>query len=148
MDWPSQIDDELAAFIAERDHFYLGTASREGRPYIQHRGGPQGFLKVLDPRHLAFADFAGNRQYITVGNLDENDRVFLFLIDYAVQRRIKIWGRARSIEDDEELLQHLIDPTYRARPERAIVIEVEAWDENCSRHIQRRSTHSPSPGAR
>ncbi len=132
------IGDDLAAFLAERDSFYLGSASADGRPYIQHRGGPKGFLKVLGPQELAFADFAGNRQYVTLGNLSENDRVFLFLMDYAQQQRVKIWGRARVVEDDPALLQRLALPGYRARVERAIVIRLEAWDPNCRQHIKPR----------
>lgn len=129
---------DLAAFLAERDSFYLGSASGDGRPYIQHRGGPKGFLKVLGPTLLGFADFAGNRQYITLGNLAENDRVFLFLMDYANRARIKLWGRARVVEGDAALMEALALPGYRARPERAILIEVEAWDVNCRQHIQPR----------
>ncbi len=134
------ITADLAAFLAERDSFYLGSASAAGRPYIQHRGGPKGFLKPLGPRQLGFADFAGNRQYITLGNLAENDRVFLFLMDYAGRQRIKLWGRARVVEGDSDpaLMTALALPDYRARPERAIVIEVEAWDINCRQHIQPR----------
>src|SRR5437899_10691877 len=97
--WRSEIDENLAAFLAERDSFYLATASADGQPYIQHRGGPKGFLKVLEPRTLAFADFRGNRQYLTTGNLADNDKAFIFLMDYAERRRIKIWGRARAVED-------------------------------------------------
>lgn len=139
-DWSNTIDEDLAAFVAERDSFYLATASADGRPYIQHRGGPKGFLRVLDDRHLAFADFAGNRQYITVGNLAENPRAFLFLMDYPNRRRVKIWGRAEVFEGDAELLARLTDPGYRARPERVIRFEVEAWDVNCHQHIVPRYT--------
>ncbi|MEE8504929.1 MAG: pyridoxamine 5'-phosphate oxidase family protein, partial [Kiloniellales bacterium] len=131
---------ELAAFLAERDSFYIATASAEGRPYIQHRGGPAGFLKVLDVRHLAFADFGGNRQYITAGNLSENDRAAIFLMDYANRRRIKLWGRARMVEDDAELLERLVEPEYKAKPERAVVFEIEGWDVNCPQHITPRYT--------
>jgi predicted pyridoxine 5'-phosphate oxidase superfamily flavin-nucleotide-binding protein len=133
-----RVTADLAAFLAERDSFYLGSASGDGRPYIQHRGGPKGFLKVLGPTLLGFADFAGNRQYITLGNLAENDRVFLFLMDYANRARIKLWGRARVVEGDAALMEALALPGYRARPERAILIEVEAWDVNCRQHIQPR----------
>ncbi len=139
-DWHDTVTPELTAFLAERDSFYLATASAEGRPYIQHRGGPAGFLKVLDDKHLAFADFGGNRQYITAGNLSENDRAAIFLMDYAGRQRIKIWGRARVIEDDAELLEGLIEPEYKAKPERAIRFEIEAWDVNCPQHITRRYT--------
>lgn len=139
-DFAGPIDDKLADFVAGLDHFFLGTASADGSPYIQHRGGPAGFLKVLDEDHLAFADFAGNRQYITVGNLSENERAFLFLIDYPTQRRMKVWGRAKVVEDDPELLAQVTDPTYRARPERVIVFEVETWHTNCHQHITPRYT--------
>ena len=124
--WRTAVGDDLAAFIAERDSFYLATASAHGQPSLQHRGGPKGFLKVLDEGTLAFADFAGNRQYISVGNLTENDRVSLFLIDYPNRRRIKIWGRAHVVDDDLELLQSLADADYKAPVEAAIVISVEA----------------------
>ena len=133
--WRDTITPELAQFIAERDSFYIATASADGQPYIQHRGGPKGFLKVLDDRTLGFADFAGNRQYISLGNLSENDRAQLFLMDYAGRRRIKVWGRARVDEDDPALVERLIDPGYKARPERAFVFEIEAWDVNCPQHI-------------
>lgn len=136
--WRDRVTPELAAFIAERDSFYLATASAEGRPYIQHRGGPPGFLKVLDDKTLAIADFGGNRQYISVGNLSENDKAFIFLMDYPNQRRIKLWGRARLVEDDPALLGRLTEPGYRARPERALLFEIEAWDVNCPQHITRR----------
>ena len=128
---------ELAAFISERTSLYLGTANADGQPYIQHRGGPPGFLRVLGPRTLALADYSGNRQYISVGNLSENDRAFLFLMDYEHRARIKIWGRARFVEDDPELLEAVSDEGYPARPERVLVFEVEAWDQNCPQHIPR-----------
>jgi len=131
------IDDDLAAFIAAQRSFFLATASAEGQPYIQHRGGPPGFLRVLDPETLAFADFRGNRQYISTGNLSENPRVHLFLIDYAEQARVKIWGEARVIED-EALLASLTPAGYDARPEQVIVIDVHAWDANCSQHLPQR----------
>lgn len=138
--WEQELTPALVEFIAARDTFFLGTASRDGQPYIQHRGGPPGFLKVLDDRTLAFADFAGNKQYITLGNLSENDRAFIFLMDFASRRRIKLWGTARVIEDDAELLARLSDAEYGGRPERAIVFHVEAWDINCQQHIQARYT--------
>ena len=138
--WRNTVTPELAAFIAQRDSFYLATASAEGRPYIQHRGGPAGFLKVLGERTLGFADFGGNRQYITAGNLSENDRAYIFLMDYPNRRRIKIWGRARVVDDDPELLVRLADSAYNARPERVIVFEIEAWDVNCPQHITPRYT--------
>ena len=136
--WADTISPDLAAFIAERDSLYLATASAAGRPYIQHRGGPAGFLRVLDDRTLAFADFGGNRQYISVGNLSENDQAFIFLMDYPNRRRIKIWGRARVVDDDPELLRKLTDSSYPGQPERAVVFAVEAWDVNCPQHIERR----------
>ncbi len=138
--WQNVITDDLAEFIAERDSFYLATASEEGRPYIQHRGGPKGFLKVLDQRTLGFADFSGNRQYISVGNLAENNKAFIFLMDYANQQRIKIWGTAEVVENDPKLLEQLTDPIYRGRPERAFRFHVEAWDVNCPQHIKPRFT--------
>jgi predicted pyridoxine 5'-phosphate oxidase superfamily flavin-nucleotide-binding protein len=128
------ITPELAAFIAGLDSVYLGTASADGQPYIQHRGGPKGFLKVLDERTLGLADYRGNRQYITTGNLADNPRAFLFLMDYARRRRIKIWGRARTVEDDPALLARLSD-TDGAAAEQVILFEVEAWDINCPQHI-------------
>ena len=138
--FPDRVTPELAAFIAELDTAFLGTVSGAGAPYIQHRGGPKGFMKVLDEKTLGFADFAGNRQYITISNLAENDRAYLFLLDFARQRRIKLWGRARVVEDDPALLVRLSDAGYRARPERAILFTVEAWDVNCSQHITARFT--------
>ncbi len=134
-DWRTTVTGDLKAFIAERDSFYLATSSKEGQPYIQHRGGPKGFLHVLDERTLAFADYSGNRQYISVGNLAENDRAYIFLMDYANRRRIKIWGRARIVEDDGELLARLMPDGYKARPERAFVFTIAAWDVNCPQHI-------------
>jgi len=138
--FPDRVTPELAAFIAELDTAFFGTVSGAGAPYIQHRGGPKGFIKVLDEKTLGFADFAGNRQYITISNLTENDRAYLFLLDFARQRRIKLWGRARVIKDDPALLARLSDAGYRARPERAILFAVEAWDVNCSQHISARFT--------
>jgi predicted pyridoxine 5'-phosphate oxidase superfamily flavin-nucleotide-binding protein len=138
--WQNRVTAELAEFIADRDSFYLGTVNSDGHPYIQHRGGPKGCLTVLDDRTLAFADFVGNAQYISVGNLDENDKVFLFLMDYPNRRRIKIWGTAKVIEDDQELLNRLADKEYRAKPERAFVITISAWDINCPQHITPRWT--------
>jgi len=140
--WSRTITADVAGFIAERDSFYLGTASADGRPYIQHRGGKPGFVKVLDEHTLAFADFSGNRQYISMGNLSENDRAFIFLMDYPNRRRIKIWGRAEFVEDDAGLLERLVDADYKARPERALVFHVEAWDVNCPQHITPRFTQT------
>ena len=138
--FPDRVTPELAAFIAELDTAFLGTVSGADAPYIQHRGGPKGFIKVLDEKTLGFADFAGNRQYITISNLAQNDRAYLFLLDFARQRRIKLWGRARAVEDDPGLLARLSDAGYRARPERAILFTVEAWDVNCPQHITARFT--------
>ncbi len=133
--WPSLVTPDLAEVIAAARSFYLGTASAAGQPYIQHRGGPAGFLKVLDERTLGFADFAGNKQYITAGNLSENPRAVIFLMDYARRRRVKLWGRAKIIEDDEELLSRLRPPVGSVRAERVIIFELEAWDRNCAQHI-------------
>ena len=130
-----EIDDALAAFIAEQRSFYLATANADGQPYIQHRGGPKGVLRVLDDRTLAFADFAGNRQYISTGNLAENPKAMIFLMDYANRRRVKIWGTARVVENDPELVAKLFPGAYRARGEAAIIFTVEAWDVNCPQHI-------------
>lgn len=138
--WQSSISADLAGFIAERDSFYLATASAAGQPYIQHRGGPKGFLKVLDDHTLGFADFSGNAQYISVGNLTENNKVCLFLMDYPNRRRVKIWGTAKVIEDDPTLMEKLTDPDYPGRPERVFQIRVEAWDVNCPQHIKPRFT--------
>lgn len=136
--WSRTIDAELGAFIAEQTSVFLATANAAGQPYIQHRGGPAGFLRVLDERTIAFADFRGNRQFITSGNLVENNRAFLFLIDYAHRRRVKIWGTARVVEDDARLVASLMPAGYKARPEQAIVFTVDAWDENCPQHIPQR----------
>lgn len=133
--WQTKIPDNLKLFIESRISFYLATASAEGQPYIQHRGGPPGFLHVLDERTLGFADFTGNRQYVTQGNLTENPRVQLFLMDYAHRRRIKIWGTAKVIEDDAGLIAKLTPADYQARIEQAIVISVSAWNVNCPQHI-------------
>jgi predicted pyridoxine 5'-phosphate oxidase superfamily flavin-nucleotide-binding protein len=133
--WETTIGPDLAAFIAEQRSFFMATASAAGQPYIQHRGGPKGFLRVLDERTLAFADFRGNRQYVSLGNLSENDKVCLFLIDYAHQQRVKVWGRARVVENDPSLVERLTVQGYKARPERAIVIDVATWDANCPQHI-------------
>lgn len=136
--WETTVTPALAAFLADLDMFYLGTANAEGQPYIQYRGGSPGFLKVLDDKTLAFADFGGNRQYITLGNLSENPKAFIFLMDYAQSRRIKVWGNARVVEDDPALLDRLRDQSDPGKAERAIVFEIEAWDVNCPQHIHRR----------
>jgi hypothetical protein len=130
-----------AAFIAARDSFYMATVSETGWPYIQHRGGPAGFLRVIDEKTMGFADFRGNRQYISVGNLQTDDRAALFLMDYANQARLKILGRARVVDaDDRETLDKLVLPDYSARVERGIIIKVEAFDWNCPQHITPRYT--------
>ena len=129
------IDPNLAGFIAGMRSFYLATANKDGQPYIQHRGGPPGFLRVIDDKTLAFADFSGNRQYISTGNLAENPRALLFLMDYENRQRVKIWGTARVIEDDAELIAKLFPKGYKARAEAAILFTVEAWDANCPQHI-------------
>ncbi len=138
--WTDRVSEDLAAFLSHRDSFYLATATAEGQPYIQHRGGPPGFLKPLDDKTLGFADFSGNRQYITAGNLGENDKAYIFAMDYPNRRRIKIWGRARIVEDDPALLEKLIEPGYKGRPERAILFTIEARDVNCPQHIAPRYT--------
>jgi predicted pyridoxine 5'-phosphate oxidase superfamily flavin-nucleotide-binding protein len=140
--FPDTITPELAKFIAEQDTAWLATASGDGAPYVQHRGGPKGFIKVVDEKTLGFADYRGNRQYITLANLSENDRAFLFLLDPARKQRIKLWGRARVIEDDATLVTKLFDDGYKARPERAILFTLEAWDVNCSSHIVARYTEA------
>ena len=140
--FPDKVTPELARFIAEQDMAFLGTADAGGAPYIQHRGGPKGFIKVLDERTLGFADYRGNRQYITLANLSENDRAFLFLLDPARRQRIKLWGRARVVENDAALIERLFDAGYKARPERAILFTIEAWDVNCSQHIAARFTEA------
>jgi len=138
--FPDRVTPDLGGFIAELDTAFLATVSAEGAPYIQHRGGPKGFIKVLDDKTLGFADFAGNKQYITISNLAGNDRAYLFLLDFANRQRIKLWGRARVVENDSALMERLVEPGYRARPERAILFTIEAWDVNCSQHITERYT--------
>jgi len=140
--FPDKVTPELARFIAEQDMAFLGTADAGGAPYIQHRGGPKGFIKVLDERTLGFADYRGNRQYITLANLSENDRAFLFLLDPARRQRIKLWGRARVVENDAALIEKLFDQGYKAKPERVILFTIEAWDVNCSQHIAARFTEA------
>lgn len=136
--WERLITAELKAEIEAQRSVFLATANAQGQPYIQHRGGPVGFLRVLDNQTIGFADFAGNRQYITQGNLEENPRVHLFLMDYANRRRIKIWGTARVLEGDEALVQQLMPIDYRARPEQVLLLTVTAWDVNCTQHIPQR----------
>ncbi len=136
--WQTNVTPELEVFLSELDMFYLGTSNADGQPYIQYRGGPTGFLKVVDEQTLGFADFGGNRQYITLGNLSENPKAFIFLMDYVHSRRIKVWGSARVVEDDPALLESLNDPDYPGKVERAILFKIEAWDVNCPQHIHKR----------
>jgi len=141
-EWATEITDNLRQFLDAVDTFFLATASADGRPYVQHRGGPPGFLKPIGTHTLAFADFAGNRQYITLGHLKENDRAHIFIPHFATQQRLKLWGRARVVEGDLELMERLVDPTYKAKPQRAIVFTLEAWDVNCRQHIVPRYTEA------
>jgi uncharacterized protein len=136
--WETRITPDLASFIAAQTSVFLASANAEGQPYIQHRGGPPGFLHVIDEETIAFADFAGNRQYITQGNLADNPRAYLFLIDYAHRRRVKIWGEARVVEGDVELMAKLMPEGYKARAEQVILFTVSAWDTNCPQHIPQR----------
>jgi len=136
--WSQVITPELKDEIEAQTSVFLATANQEGQPYIQHRGGPAGFLRVLDERTIGFADFAGNRQYITQGNLSENPKAHLFLIDYAHRRRIKVWGVARVVEGDDGLLRRLMPSGYAARPEQVVLFTVTAWDVNCPQHIPMR----------
>ena len=133
--WRTEVDDQLAAFLADTNSFFLATASADGQPYMQHRGGPKGFVKVLDTHTLAFADYSGNRQYITQGNLAENPKANIFIMDYAHRHRVKLWGTARVVEDDAALLASLMPAGYKARPEQAILFTIAAWDTNCPQHI-------------
>ncbi|MBH5385095.1 pyridoxamine 5'-phosphate oxidase family protein [Bradyrhizobium diversitatis] len=133
--WRTEVDENLEAFLADANSFYFATASADGQPYIQHRGGPKGFLKVLDKQTLAFTDYAGNQQFITQGNLSENPKAYIFVMDYAHRRRVKIWGEARVVEDDEALTASLMPKGYRARPEQVILFKIAAWDTNCPQHI-------------
>jgi uncharacterized protein len=133
--WRTEIDHQLTAFLAAQDSMLLATATADGQPYIQHRGGPKGFIRILDNNTLAFADYSGNRQYITQGNLSENPKANIFLIDYAHRRRVKIWGEARVVDDDPALTESLMPQGYRAKPEQAILFKISAWDTNCPQHI-------------
>jgi len=133
--WRTEIDDKLRDFLAATDSFYLATATADGQPYIQHRGGPKGFIKVLDKTTIAFADYSGNRQYITQGNLSENPKAHIFVMDYAHRRRVKIWGEARVVDDDPALTQSLMPKGYKARPEQVVLFKIAAWDTNCPQHI-------------
>ena len=136
--WETTVTPELEAFMSDLDMFYLGTTNAEGQPYIQYRGGSPGFLRKVDEKTLGFADFGGNRQYITLGNLSENPRAFIFLMDYARSRRIKLWGTARVVENDPTLVDRLRDASYPGKVERSILFEIEAWDVNCPQHIHKR----------
>ena len=133
--WRTEIDERLIDFLSNTKSFYLATASASGQPYIQHRGGPKGFIRILDKNTIAFVDYGGNRQYISLGNLSENPKAHIFLMDYANRRRIKLWGEARVVNDDPELMRSLMPKGYRARPEQVIVFKIAAWDVNCPQHI-------------
>jgi predicted pyridoxine 5'-phosphate oxidase superfamily flavin-nucleotide-binding protein len=133
--WRTEVDEDLAAFLAQTNSLYFATASADGQPYIQHRGGPKGFVKVLDKNTLAFADYSGNRQYITQGNLSENPKAHIFVMDYAHRRRVKIWGEARVVDDDPALMKSLMPQGYKARLEQVILFKIAAWDTNCPQHI-------------
>jgi predicted pyridoxine 5'-phosphate oxidase superfamily flavin-nucleotide-binding protein len=133
--WRTEIDEKLAAFLAEANSLYFATATADGQPYIQHRGGPKGFVKILDKNALAFADYSGNRQYITQGNLSENRKAYIFVMDYAHRRRVKLWGEARVVDDDPALLKSLMPQGYKARGEQVILFKIAAWDTNCPQHI-------------
>jgi len=133
--WETHITPDLAHFIEGQISVFLGTASKDGQPYIQYRGGPSGLLKVLDESTIGFADFTGNRQYISQGNLSDNPKAILFLIDYGARQRVKIWGNARVVEGDPGLIAKLMHEGYQARPEQAILFTVTAWDANCPQHI-------------
>jgi uncharacterized protein len=136
--WRTTVTPDLVEFLADLDMFYLGTVNAEGQPYIQYRGGPPGFLKKIDEHTLGFADFGGNQQYVTLGNLSESPKAFLFLMDYENRRRIKMWGTARVVEGDAALEEKLRDPAYPGEVERVILFMIEAWDVNCSQHIHQR----------
>lgn len=136
--WECRITPDLARFIALQTSIFMATANAQGQPYIQHRGGPPGFLHVVDDQTIGFADFAGNRQYISLGNLQDNPKAHLFLMDYAQRQRIKLWGEARVVENDKDLTARLMPPDYKARPERVILFTVAAWDANCPQHIPQR----------
>ncbi|TCV90576.1 pyridoxamine 5'-phosphate oxidase family protein [Sulfurirhabdus autotrophica] len=136
--WETRITPDLKVFIAAQTSVFLATANAEGQPYIQHRGGPAGFLHVLDDHTVGFVDYSGNRQFITAGNLAENPKSHLFLIDYSQRRRVKIWGESKVVEADENLVALMMPPGYKARAEQIIIINVVAWDENCPQHIPHR----------
>ena len=131
----TEVSADLADFLTHVDTAYLATVNAAGQPYAQHRGGPKGFIRVIDDHTIGFADYIGNRQYVTTGNLADSDKAFLFLMDYAHRRRIKIWGRARVVSDDLELTERLMPEGYKAKPEQVILFEIDAWDVNCPQHI-------------
>jgi predicted pyridoxine 5'-phosphate oxidase superfamily flavin-nucleotide-binding protein len=133
--WRTEVDDRLTDVLANANSFYLATASASGQPYIQHRGGPKGFIHILDRKTIAFVDYGGNRQYISLGNLSENPKAYIFLMDYANRRRTKLWGEAHVVNDDRALMRSLTPKGYRARPEQVIVFKIAAWDVNCPQHI-------------
>ena len=136
--WQTLITPELKEFIEAQKSVFLATANADGQPYIQHRGGPPGFLRMIDEHTIGFADFAGNRQYITSGNLADNAQAHLFLMDYANKQRVKIWCTARTIEGDAALTAQLAPAGYAARIEQVILLTVVAWDANCNKHIPQR----------
>ncbi len=138
--WQSTVTPQLELFLRTMDSFYLGTVNGSGQPYIQHRGGPKGFLKVLDDKRLAFADFSGNKQYISTGNISENNKSFIFFMDYPNKSRIKVWGTTEVVFEDKELVEQLADPSYTAKIERVFIFTIEAWDMNCPQHIKQRYT--------
>jgi uncharacterized protein len=133
--WRTEVDENLAAFLADANSFYFATATVHGQPYIQHRGGPKGFINVLDKNTLAFADYSGNRQYVTEGNLSENPKAYIFVMDYVHRRRVKIWGEAHVVDGDPALTKSLMPQGYKARPEQAMLFKISAWDTNCPQHI-------------
>ena len=133
--WQTSVTPDLAAFLAAQRTAFLATVNADGQPYIQHRGGPPGFIRALDAHTLGFADYSGHRQYVTLGNLADNPKAHLFAIDYAHRRRVKIWGTLAAVEDDPALLERLMPERYKATPERALLFTVKAWDANCPQHI-------------
>lgn len=136
--WETRITPVLKDFIQAQTSIFLATANADGQPYIQHRGGPAGFLRVLDEKTIGFVDFSGNRQFVSAGNLADNPKAHLFLMDYVKQQRVKIWGTAQVIEGNQELVAQLMPPDYKARPEQVILFTVAAWDANCPKHIPQR----------
>lgn len=136
--WQTTITPDLVSFLSGQRSVFLATANADGQPYIQHRGGPPGFLRALDDKTIGFADFRGNRQYITTGNLSDNPKAYLFLIDYMLRRRVKIWGTARIVQGDDALTASLMPEGYMARPEQVLLFDVDAWDVNCPQHIPQR----------